>query len=238
MLLGRLVLLVLGLGRLLLLLGRLGLTGHPTTTLMGSWAEAIEATLQKRGRAGTRLLVGGVLFVLFCLDAAATVLLRQMPGLVAVDTVDWRPEAFMRELAEFNFAMSDMLLLFAARWVLMLSLLFLGVRLGKPRLNDITAGTGVGCPVITQPLLINGEDNRLPGSGDAPLEHLESHKRKRAADHRKNMVLGVVFGVSTAAQVFVGVKCITFVGVWSNHLLLTVQGTLLGLTVALNAAAA
>ena len=204
-------------------------------TLMGNnWAEAIEVALQRRGRSGTRLLVGGVLFVLFVLDAAATVLLRQMPVLVAADAVDWQPVVFMRELADFNSAMSDMLLLFAARWILMLSLLFLGLRLGKPRLDDIAAGTSTGCIVITQPLLINGDDNRLPGSGDAPLEHLESHRRKRAADRRKNAVLGVVFGVSTAAQVFVGVKCISFVGAWpQSHLLLTAQGTLLGLTVAL-----
>ena len=201
--------------------------------MANGWAEAIEVALQKRGRAGTRLLIGSVLLVLFCLDAATVVLLRQMPALVDVDAVDWQPQAFARELSDFSSAMTDIMLLFVVRWLLMLALLYLGIHLGTPKLDDIGA-TCQHCPP-TQPLLINGEnETRLPGSGDAPLEHLESHKRKREADRRKNAVLAVTFGVSTIAQVFVGVKCISFVGAWpESHTLLTAQGALLGVTVAL-----
>ena len=204
--------------------------------MANDWADAIEVALERRGRASTRLLIGSVLLILFVLDASTAVLLRQMPALVSVDEVDWKPHVYMHELAEFSSAMSDMMLLFVARWLLMLSLLYLGVRFGTPKLDDI-GKPGATCPPCapTQPLLINGEnETRLPGSGDAPLEHLESHKRKREADRRKNAILAVTFAVSTIAQVFVGVKCISFVGAWpESETLLTAQGALLGVTVAL-----
>eukprot|EP00966_Prymnesium_polylepis_P304314 7031142-Prymnesium_polylepis.1 len=65
-------------------------------------------------------------------------------------------------------------------------------------------------------------------------EHLESFQRKKAADVRKNLAIAALFAVSTAAQVFVGIKCISFHGAWhDSSAAMTLQGALLGTSVVL-----
>ena len=80
------------------------------------------------------------------------------------------------------------------------------------------------------PLLINGNSTRPAtveqrrGSAVAKGEHLESFQRKKAADVKKNCVVGAIFAVGMASQIFVGIKCVSFRGAWElSHLTLTLQ---------------
>jgi hypothetical protein len=86
----------------------------------------------------------------------------------------------------------------------------------------------------TAPLLINqpassaaAVGDTTAASGNAPSatpkpttevkeEHLLSHQRKLAAEQRKNVAIGALFLSATAMQVFVGIKCIGFVGEWAE----------------------
>lgn len=86
----------------------------------------------------------------------------------------------------------------------------------------------------TAPLLINqpassaaAVGDTTAASGNAPsatpkpttevkVEHLLSHQRKLAAEQRKNVAIGALFLSATAMQVFVGIKCIGFVGEWAE----------------------
>ena len=65
-------------------------------------------------------------------------------------------------------------------------------------------------------------------------EHLASHKRKAKAELRKSIVCAVMFVVATAAQVYMGVKCISFDCDWERRpTLRLVQTTLFLATLAL-----
>lgn len=83
----------------------------------------------------------------------------------------------------------------------------------------------------TAPLLINqpaaaigataAASSNAPSATPKPTtevkeEHLLSHQRKLAAEQRKNIAIGALFLSATAMQVFVGIKCIGFVGEWAE----------------------
>ena len=69
---------------------------------------------------------------------------------------------------------------------------------------------------------------------EVKAEHLMSHKRKVAAENRKNFMIGAIFLVSTTAQVYIGIKCIGFDGLWrERHDVMTLQGSLMGVSVLL-----
>ena len=115
-------------------------------------------------------------------------------------------------------------------------------------------------PLMTAPLLINGAPQPVGGAApgaaasapggeegapsphrsahqpttEVKAEHLMSHKRKVAAENRKNFMIGAIFLVSTTAQVYIGIKCIGFDGLWrERHDVMTLQGSLMGVSVLL-----
>ena len=197
----------------------------------GGIKDTLQIALQKRSRASTLRLMVGLLVVLFAVDGTAAVLLRQMPSVLGIAAVDWHPSSIERELGDFDTAMADLLVLLVLRAGLLAALAVVGVRVGVPDLSNIRSEQQTTEPLLCTPVTV-------AGSGDAPVEHLESHRRKKIADQRKNLALASVFAVSTASQVYVGIKCISYEGrapaAWSqSHSLVSAQGCLLGLTVAL-----
>ena len=83
-------------------------------------------------------------------------------------------------------------------------------------------GSGVGV----------GVGARKQAGHEVNSEHLESFRLKQAAEQRKNVLIAAVFIASTAAQCYVGIKCVSFVGVWPAHpAAMSVQGALMGLSV-------
>lgn len=48
-------------------------------------------------------------------------------------------------------------------------------------------------------------------------EHLASHKRKQAAEFKKNVVCSIVFAAASATQIYVGIKCIGFDCDWRHR---------------------
>lgn len=69
---------------------------------------------------------------------------------------------------------------------------------------------------------------------DVRTEHLLSHQRKQTAEFRKNVFVAALFALSTASQIYVGIKCISFRGLWAtNPQLMSLQGALFGVAVLL-----
>ena len=53
-------------------------------------------------------------------------------------------------------------------------------------------------------------------ASEAKSAHLKSYDRQKSAEVRKNVIIGLMFLMSTAAQIYLGVKVISFVGHWDD----------------------
>ena len=62
-----------------------------------------------------------------------------------------------------------------------------------------------------EPQVLDGQLHEL--ASVAKSTHLESYDRQKSAEVRKNAVIGVMFVISTTAQIYLGIKVISFVGV-------------------------
>ena len=90
--------------------------------------------------------------------------------------------------------------------------------------SGVGAGVGGGGGV--------GGGARKQAGHEVNTEHLESFRLKQAAEQRKNVLIAAVFIASTVSQCYVGIKCVSFVGVWPEHPeAMSVQGALMGLSV-------
>lgn len=137
----------------------------------------------------------------------------------------------------------DVCVLLVIRLVLLLVLIRIGVSVGTPKLDDIDAGTTapllinqgadqlhqLASAVRTQ----SGHCTRLMlrprrsmcshvlapcrTPSQAKKSHLESYDRKKVAEIKKNIVIGTMFVVATSAQIYLGVKVISFHGHWDDH---------------------
>jgi hypothetical protein len=194
---------------------------------------AVEQWLKNKGKRFTRALGVALLLVFIAIDVAVNFLLREAPVLVTAGhkdsesdawilefdsedyTVGWSWSDLTHHLTDFKGDTVDMLLMTTVRVVLLMVLLQLGIRLGTPKLDNIIPDDNVCAPVA--PLLINaGEESLHELTSEAKKTHLESYRRQKLADVRKNVVVGVLFVLSTLAQVFTGVKVIGFVGHWDD----------------------
>lgn len=198
--------------------------------------QAIDTCLKNQGKAKTRR-IGLVLFSFVVLvDLSTVFLLREAPALIVppgtnltnstddsfvwfVDDgmteedyqVSWDVEALMDGLHDFRTDTVDVCLLTIVRICLLMILLRIGVWVGTPKLHDIDTSS-------VAPLLINqGTDELHELASEAKKSHLESHKRKKAADIKKNIIVGLMFVISSTAQIYLGVKVISFSGHWTDH---------------------
>ena len=230
------------------------------------WTDQIDAMLLAREATRVKRIAFGVLFLVFLIDLAGAIILREAPALLGDDhTVDWTWRGLLDGLQQITDDTVDCLVLYVCRSVLLIFLGWLAVRLGTPKLADlqpvqpaeeVCVSCGNGASSIAEPLLINSVNGGPPPvSGAAsssasatasppPIthkpttevkeEHLQSHKRKILAENRKNVLIGAIFIVGTTAQVYIGVKCIGFDGLWrTHHNVMTLQGALMGLSVLL-----
>jgi hypothetical protein len=127
--------------------------------------------------------------------------------------VSWDWDDLVHGLSDYKDDTVDVLLFAAVRIVLLAVLLQLGVYLGTPKLDNLASDTV--CPVA--PLLINsGSDQLHELASVAKTTHLKSYDRQKSADVRKNVVIAVMFLVATAAQVYTGIKVISFRGHWND----------------------
>ena len=193
-------------------------------------AGAIEQWLKNKGKRYTKAL-GLSLFALCCLiDVAISIFLREAPALLADNgneseseawwvehdeeyySVGWSWHDFVHGLGDFKHDCADVILLTLVRIVTLGALLLLGVHLGTPRLEKIVdAGSTVS------PLVINGGDDQLHElASEAKASHLESFDRQKSADVRKNVVIALMFILSSGCQIFLGVKVISFIGHWED----------------------
>ncbi|EOD40556.1 putative ABC transporter [Emiliania huxleyi CCMP1516] len=195
---------------------------------------------RKRGRV-VRLFLAALL-ALLVLDVVGTLLLRLAPSIIIRSKSP--PAWSWAQLGDFRDDTLDLFLLLILRTLLVATLGVAAVRCGTPNLTAAPAEVdGLA------PLLLNGSGGgsvcevvppESGGNGAAQpthavkAEHLRSHALKEAAEVRKGLLVAAIFGVSTAAQVYVGVKCISFRGEWERDAhVLTAQGVLFGVAVLL-----
>ena len=199
---------------------------------MGDCAEFVDQWLKNKDHSYTRKR-GLCLYAFFLLlDIASVVLLREAPTVIVQPgdnvtganhthtyedyVVYWEWSDLVDNLGDFTDDTVDVILLLLVRVVLTMLCATLAVRLGKPKLHDLVK-SDVASDTRTQPLLINqGEGQLHQLSTDADKSHLESHLRKKRAEIKKNIAVALIFILSTAAQVFLGVKVISFHGHWTD----------------------
>ena len=193
-------------------------------------AGAVDQWLKNKGKRFTKKLGVSLFALVVVIDVAVAVFLRQAPELLSPSDseaedamwleanrtaedyrVSWTWQDLIRGLSDFSSDTVDILLISVLRIVLLAALLVLGVYVGTPRLNDISDRGTVA------PLLINSGEGQLhERSSAAKSSHLESFDRQKNAEVRKNAVIGVMFSISTAAQIYTGIKVINFVGHWDD----------------------
>ena len=220
------------------------------------FSESVDAMLsgQKRSRMKRNGLI--VLLLVVTLDACCVVFLRESLKFLGLPRPQWTPSALLAALPDFSGDTVDVQLLFILRILTIAILACVAVRVGTADLSSVKQKSEEGAAApITEPLLINagpaaagpacscsGSSSHGPscnGGGarkqlghEVNTEHLESYRLKQAAEQRKNFLIAAVFIASTASQCYVGIKCISFVGVWPQHpQAMTVQGVLMGLSV-------
>ena len=219
--------------------------------------ETIDMALANRGRKTARVLGVLLLAAAGCVEAAVVICLRQAPALVHAEDaadIEWTASALAESVGDFRDDTVDVILIYLIRLAVISVLTCVAVHVGRPRLDDLIAaaeGAGTSPLVINAPGLIgapllldhcpacdgDGEgastSTRKP-TASARGEHLESFKRKKAADVNKNLTIAAIFAISTASQVFVGIKCISFDGTWhDSKSAMTLQGALLASCVVL-----
>ena len=137
--------------------------------------------------------------------------------------IEWSAKALAAALHDVTHDTVDTMLLYLLRVPLLLSLGYLAYRVGRPAsLRDTKCRpcADTATTHTTAPLLINGADAepslRTPLS--APKQdHVATHVLRQNAETRKTVVIALLFLVSTVAQVYVGIKAISFEGVWRTH---------------------
>ena len=207
------------------------------------FTEKVDAMLGGRKKEVVRRNGVIALILLALLDCACVVFLREVPSMTKheIPPAKWTAAGILAGLPRFGDDTIDCLLLFVVRVIVLAVLTCVAVRLGTADLSGIKTNEA-----SVEPLLING-----PGASETcppcepqtstaakqtrnevKKEHLESHELKQRAEQKKNFAIAAVFIVSTAAQCFVGVKCIGFTGYWPDYPeVMTIQGTLMGLSV-------
>ena len=209
---------------------------------MGGITEAIDQCLKNRSRKFAKALGVGLFVAVVLFDLIAVVLLRESPKLMSIGVqfnesgsgdssdgfafllersaedydVSWLPADLKRGLTDFSDDTVDVILLLLVRVVSMLILTRVAIKVGTPNLSDIR--DAALCPTVgTQPLLINAGEGQLHQlASAAKVEHLESHHRRKRADVKKNIAIGCLFVVSSAAQIYLGIKVISFKGHWAD----------------------
>lgn len=203
-----------------------------------NFAGAIDQWLKNKGKRFTKVLGVSLLALVAALDLAVAGLLREAPALATRGggnesapsngdddswwfdgrdpedyDVSWRWDDLVRGLGDFTGDTVDICLIAVVRIVLLSALLWLGVYVGTPRLGDISDNN-----VSTiAPLLINsGQDSLHELASEAKSSHLQSYDRQKRAEVRRNVVIGLMFALSTAAQIYTGIKVIRFVGHWDD----------------------
>ena len=195
----------------------------------GALTECLRVCLQGQSQSVKRRAGVLLLCLLLCIDASVQVFLRMAPHIVAPHAcaaADWDVIALNDELHDARNTTADCLLLFILRAAALAILVPLAVHVGTPSSSSEPTSTA------TAPLLINGaavDPNAVP----APKAHLDFNRRKILADYRRNFVVAIVFACATMAQIYIGIKCITFEGAWATQAVQTAQGVMLGLTVLL-----
>merc|ERR1719502_2370823 len=129
------------------------------------WTQQIDAYLLAQDTQKVQRVAIIILTVVFLVDAACTVLLRQAPALVDRDyAVDWKFRGLLNGLQRIEDDTVDCLLLFLLRSAALIVLGCLAVRLGTPTLHDVkTNEPSNGCSTTTCTAC------SLPSTTTAPL---------------------------------------------------------------------
>ena len=210
------------------------------------FSDSIDAMLTGRKKSAVKRNGILMILVLVLLDGACVVFLRESLSFVGLPPPKWTLPALLSALPSFADDTVDVQLLFILRILTISTLAIVAVWVGTPDLSGIKKKGEEGVAPMTEPLLINGGGGGAagpshdvcppcgspqPGSGGAGgaaarakqlqhevnAEHLESHQRKQAAEQKKNVLITAIFIASTASQCYVGIKCVSFVGVWPAH---------------------
>ena len=208
------------------------------------FTDSIDAMLS--GRERSRVKRNGVLMLLLLvmLDGACVFFIRESLGFVGgLPRPQWTLSALLAALPSFSGDTVDVQLLFILRVITISILAWVAVRVGQADLSSVKRKGDEGTVPITEPLLINagptasgpsctcngcggagGSGAGVGGGGarkqaghEVNAEHLESFRLKQATEQRKNVLIAAVFIASTASQCYVGIKCVSFVGVWPAH---------------------
>ena len=206
---------------------------HVPSREMGDLAASIDQCLKNRSRASTKRWAAMLFTLLILMDLVNVFLLREAPKLLAPPganasddgsfvwmvaegtteedyEVSWTWHELLKQIPNFAGDTADCCLLLVVRLIVFFILVRVGVLVGTPDLRNIDASS-------VAPLLINQGDGQLHQlASEAKASHLESFDRKKRAEVKKNAVSGVLFLLSTSAQIFLGVKVISFHGHWED----------------------
>ena len=219
-------------------------------------AGQIDQILMSRSAKSARRCVYCCIVLVFLVDLAGVIVLRAAPQFVPDDLgrteeLKWTPRGLWEALKKFHYDSVDLVLLCLARLVIFNLLAYLGVKVGKPKLDDLVGQPTFPGEGTSAPLLVNAgaagapltcavcpactaPSGRGPGLGltttaggrtittEVKEEHLTSHKRKQAAEMKANAVCALMFIFGTSSQVYVGVKAISFNHGWEYSPMLQV----------------
>ena len=205
---------------------------------MPSLSASIDAILVSRSSRPHRC-IGYLLSAVVLVDVATAVLLRAAPSLISdrngtATDVPWQPDHWLQALLNFKSDTMDILLITLLRPLALVACSATAIYVGTPKPGQPPAANGQQCHSChggsttrgaTAPLLINEGSNAgataaaaapSPGtlSTDVREGHLALNKQTERAALRKNVLLGVMFLLTSSVQVFVGIKCIGFSADW------------------------
>jgi len=139
----------------------------------------------------------------------------------------WEPSQILAGLPKFRSDVVDLMLLCILRLLAISTVGVVGVKVGRPRDPKPESENSVE-PLLAPSGSINnsGTTSSTTGAADGvKVEEMRRHNSQKEAETRRNIALTTLFLVSTIAQIFVGVKCVSFSD------LTNLQGWLMGLSV-------
>ena len=166
-------------------------------TLMGLTA-TLDTVLRGKKKGRVVRTLRHVLGATLVLDAIALVLLREVPAWTTSRppaAVSWSWPALLHGLGDYTGDTVDCLVIYLVRVALLLSLGYAACRVTASAPSEQSTSS-------VAPLLINGE---APGGGRQPRSEIQEahriqHERSRSAEHRRNLIIGLLFLVSTVVQ--------------------------------------
>lgn len=147
------------------------------------FSDSVDELLASRSASFARGCLAACLITVFSIDLAVACALRAAPTFVLDGderSLSWTPRDLLSALANFHGDTVDMVLLCLVRVLVMFPLIWLGVRVGTPRLADLAVEPEASCggatccgvtsSTATAPLLINAgpsgaEPTAQPDSG-------------------------------------------------------------------------